>query len=817
MVFGGKKDNDAKTDGPGLKIRLEYDNTPLYELHTLEYAKEIVIGRSPECDWHLDEVDNSLSAKHAVITRRRKNFYLSDLQSRNGIYFHNKKIQEKELKAGDRISLGACVLVVDEEEHAVLKAKRFSRLVYLTEQGKKMTVDISKQKMVIGSASDCDIVLENQLVSSHHAEVELHGDGSCWIRDLRSRNGTIVNGAELEIDGERMLQDNDTISIAYIDMTFQDAAVEHTESHLWTYVTTIAVTVLLCLSAYVAYLAIMPNAERLMASVEYLLGEGELTEAENVLGKVEFAKGGKNYNEEVTKKRAQISKWWSVMREWEATKEILAENKLTEALRSLSSLVEGADPDSWSWLYADCEQNASGEAVKRIINGEGEKRKAKQIYDLLALNSKADALLSNPNSSLEEIGSCRAELKSLLARARDLPVRGLENVVDYSEKTIARMEKIQNEETELRNALALLDPNRYSSPDYSAVLLKLDKLGDQSSGLVKARANRYRSPVRSLRDNTEKLAQMNARICELKFDNLGEFAFDGTGCDFNVDINITTQKEQLQRKMAEFRRQAQTVYNDSRQLLECNVSPETLPEEHLEFLDEEKLQKIFAFDCLDYDPPRQQRRADELENVYDRMLGIEFFFEYLRSFSTKSQNYQAKAHDPFEPVIVRYRQILGYAETFVEFARHDENQWFGRGRLKQLIDQCEKMLAERDRLVEKLLSWKAADGTELPVDDRVFLLSRGMAMYLLGTQTTMDAADKMQGLLEQAMKVYVKKMRDLDYKFMHPSIPSETLQTRVEIFDAALPGDSVLKNRVWKVGMSRRKAAEIAREAMENE
>ncbi|MEA2448869.1 MAG: hypothetical protein QOG63_801 [Thermoleophilaceae bacterium] len=50
--------------------------------------------------------------------------------------------------------------------------------------------------VTVGRAGDCDVVLRNWTVSRHHAL--LRQDGSSWmVQDLRSTNGTAVNGSAI--------------------------------------------------------------------------------------------------------------------------------------------------------------------------------------------------------------------------------------------------------------------------------------------------------------------------------------------------------------------------------------------------------------------------------------------------------------------------------------------------------------------------------------------------------------------------------------------------------------------------------------------
>ncbi len=54
-------------------------------------------------------------------------------------------------------------------------------------------VQIEKPVFVIGRGEDCDFQIEDSLVSLHHCEITLDDD-CLMIRDLASRNGTLVNG-----------------------------------------------------------------------------------------------------------------------------------------------------------------------------------------------------------------------------------------------------------------------------------------------------------------------------------------------------------------------------------------------------------------------------------------------------------------------------------------------------------------------------------------------------------------------------------------------------------------------------------------------
>lgn len=74
--------------------------------------------------------------------------------------------------------------------------------------------------LVIGRASQNQIVVSDEKCSRHHAEILSTQDG--WVvRDLQSRNGTLVNGEPIGKDVE--LKEGDVVQIAACQMTFVHA------------------------------------------------------------------------------------------------------------------------------------------------------------------------------------------------------------------------------------------------------------------------------------------------------------------------------------------------------------------------------------------------------------------------------------------------------------------------------------------------------------------------------------------------------------------------------------------------------------------
>jgi len=71
-------------------------------------------------------------------------------------------------------------------------------LVVLRGRGEGSEYALEKQRVLLGRADGVDLCLEDQAVSGTHASLELN-DGGFVLRDLKSTNGTRVNGATVDL------------------------------------------------------------------------------------------------------------------------------------------------------------------------------------------------------------------------------------------------------------------------------------------------------------------------------------------------------------------------------------------------------------------------------------------------------------------------------------------------------------------------------------------------------------------------------------------------------------------------------------------
>ena len=80
-----------------------------------------------------------------------------------------------------------------------------------------MQYPIRREQTLIGRHPNCHVVLQNDAVSRHHAQI-LEGHGQYSLEDLRSRNGCFLNGER--IDGRIPLKDGDQIRLCEVVLEF---------------------------------------------------------------------------------------------------------------------------------------------------------------------------------------------------------------------------------------------------------------------------------------------------------------------------------------------------------------------------------------------------------------------------------------------------------------------------------------------------------------------------------------------------------------------------------------------------------------------
>ena len=100
---------------------------------------------------------------------------------------------------------------------------KITMFFYLLKEGdvkeplNKYSIIRDKLYIIGRSKKDCDIVLDEKLLSRKHAELIYHNKNEIMIRDLNSRNGTYINKNRIEPDKDIYFSIGDILSFGHIN------------------------------------------------------------------------------------------------------------------------------------------------------------------------------------------------------------------------------------------------------------------------------------------------------------------------------------------------------------------------------------------------------------------------------------------------------------------------------------------------------------------------------------------------------------------------------------------------------------------------
>ncbi len=94
-------------------------------------------------------------------------------------------------------------------------------LRFLDDAGRIQTCVLDSEHFVIGRAPSCQLVLDSDMISREHLRLDVAGDGRFRVRDLGSRNKTLVNGEQIS---ETLLNPGDIIRAGDRVLEFLDDA-----------------------------------------------------------------------------------------------------------------------------------------------------------------------------------------------------------------------------------------------------------------------------------------------------------------------------------------------------------------------------------------------------------------------------------------------------------------------------------------------------------------------------------------------------------------------------------------------------------------
>ncbi len=230
------------------KLILKLHDAVLKEI-PLDQA-QVTIGRKPDNDLVID--DPAVSSHHARLSQVQAVFFLEDLGSTNGTSVNEKRIDRRQLKADDRITIGKHTLIFrddvqavmpgagsrifDSERTMVLDAKTQREMLKRVEGGGVAeaagpvgilqvlsgTADCKEYTLTgrlttIGSAESSTVKLKGWFVPKTAAMIK-RAAGGYSVSKAEGGKKVSVNGQP--INGKASLQDGDVLEVGSVKLYF---------------------------------------------------------------------------------------------------------------------------------------------------------------------------------------------------------------------------------------------------------------------------------------------------------------------------------------------------------------------------------------------------------------------------------------------------------------------------------------------------------------------------------------------------------------------------------------------------------------------
>ena len=217
------------------------------EERVVEVVDSCSIGRAPQNTVALEK-ETGASRRHLQIMKLSQSFELTDLGSTNGTKVNGRKVTRHRLEHGDRIEIGATLLVwterddedeIDLEEEISLDDSAPAKkkpaagratgsdcyLVFAGGDRDGERIALDRSRVTFGRKGSNTVVFDSAAVSGYHCEISREG-GAYVLRDLGSTNGTLLDGEPVT---ETALQHGGRLRVGDRRLVFVDPSVSDFE------------------------------------------------------------------------------------------------------------------------------------------------------------------------------------------------------------------------------------------------------------------------------------------------------------------------------------------------------------------------------------------------------------------------------------------------------------------------------------------------------------------------------------------------------------------------------------------------------------
>lgn len=183
-----------------------------------EYSFEegdFVIGRSLQSDIILPS--ENVSRSHAHLYTREGRCYIEDSGSSNGVFLNGRRVRgAQEIGRSGQIKVGDFYLHIDSTGDSVPGgAAVYCVLESANPNQSGRAYSIARPVSILGRGRDCTTTIIDPSISRVHATLWADADGVLRVEDLRSANGTFVNGKRI---GTAVLQEGDRLKLGNVEV-----------------------------------------------------------------------------------------------------------------------------------------------------------------------------------------------------------------------------------------------------------------------------------------------------------------------------------------------------------------------------------------------------------------------------------------------------------------------------------------------------------------------------------------------------------------------------------------------------------------------
>jgi pSer/pThr/pTyr-binding forkhead associated (FHA) protein len=784
-------------------IRLEHNGAHLFEADGDRIDKELVIGRSSQCDWRVPAEEKDVSSRHAKIYRKGGTVWIEDLDSSNGTYHLGRKIDKLKLKPGVRLSIGGCIVAV-EEGSTESPVDAIPEIVMLSGRSRGQAKEIRSSPFLVGSDPGCSLVLLDPLISRHHAEITLKDDKSCWLKDLGSKNGTSVNDTPLREGQERLLKDGDKLAFAHFEARFHDGTTKRSGKKVWIRLGVMAATIALVLGMYGTWQRLKPSAGRYLEQAREAAAVRDFDGARARLDKASHARGAAERSLEIQDLSRLVTLWEGADKTWASAQAALAEGDWVRASRDLGALA-ALRQDAWTWSP----------------DGADERNAAMRSKDMLDTMLRAMGALRGEDVAGTSLQAELESVRRVLAANAELPehmVRTRTELVDIQGK----LELYISESADLETAL---DNLATWPPPFAETIRVLDETYANSRGLLKRRSELMIEPVRALSRSYDRLMEALKLARDMQFDDALKVSLElpsTSACALDSRVSMTRANiESAHEKLRIQVNQLTYLFREVRKLVpDLDIKA---PHQIAAWKDRDALARMVSCDSLDYPMPRRSRK--EASGDYDRYLGVEEFYEFMVAVALR-QPWREMSDAPFPTVLAQTASLIDAVEAIEAFfakedwavqltpvnttygvtriggpsspadnpaadaRRSTETAWLLDGALAQRVADLKQILAARDDLLERVI--RLATETE----GRPALIAAGIAYRIAPDVSQVKIKDEtIQQFISRNVADNRARLRELSQSYDFAP-PARQIEIRDEILAKGLPGDPIVK-RMW--------------------